>query len=497
MKLNIKVAAALLVSGIAMAGCNKDFDKTNTNPNGVAFTTPESLVEDAVYDIVTRNQTRALRLTNELMQVHVTTVNSDEIHRYIIRPAESDYMWNNWYVELTNIRDMYNNAKKLNDPAFQGVALILEAWVFSLLTDVYGDVPYSEALKGNSDHIYQPKFDAQKDIYADLLRKLEEANTVLQTAKTYTADVVSREPIFGKAIDMSNPETGSTNFRNAWRKFGNTLYLRLLLRVSGKAELNAVEKIKEICETKKSSYPMFNSNAESAVLRFTNTAPYVSAFNTYRDFDFNGDNGLSQFFINTLNDWEDPRRASWANTVGVSNYEGVPSGYLPGQIPERLSTYRVALKNEPLLGNIINYPELQFMLAEAALKGYFTGDPKTYYENGVNNAITFWNQTVPAGHLDKPGIAWDAAETDAQKLEKIITQKYFTLFFTDFQMWIEHRRTGYPTLPIGPGVQNNQQMPARLKYPVAVQTLNRVNYQSAVEAMGGDDINVKVWWNKQ
>lgn len=497
MKLTIKLLSALAVSVIGMASCNKNFDSINTNPNTVPNTAPESLIENAIYDVVTRNQTRALRITNELMQVHVTTSNSDEIHRYIIRPSESDYMWNNWYLQLMNIRDMYNNARILEDPGYMGISRILEAWVFSLITDTYGDVPYSEALKGYSEKLYQPKFDAQKDIYADLFAKLEEANTLLQTDKTYSLDQISRDPIYGKALATASNDAAIAGpaFRAAWRKFGNTLYLRLLLRTSSKGDLNSVGKIKEIAETKKNSYPMFASNAESGVLRFTNTPPYVSAFNTYRDFDFNGDNGLSRFFINTLNDWEDPRRNSWANQAG-GVFEGIPSGYLPGAIPERMSTYKAALKNEPLLGNIINYPELQFMLAEAALKGYISGDPKTYYDNGVTNAITFWNQALPAGHLARPEIDLNAVATNEEKLERIITQKYFTYFFTDFQMWFEYRRTGYPDLPKGPGLQNNGQMPSRLKYPVSVQALNKVNYDKASAAMGGDDINVKVWWNK-
>ena len=168
---------------------------------------------------------------------------------------------------------------------------------------------------------------------------------------------------------------------------------------------------------------------------------------------------------------------------------------MPGQVPERLSFYLATLKNEPRLGNILSYPELQFILAEAALKGYSTGNARTLYENGVNNAITFWALTVPTGHLAKPGVAWVDAETDAQKLEKIITQKYFTFFFTDFQSWFEYRRTGYPDLPIGPGVQNNRILPTRLVYPTIVQSLNRVNYNEAVSRMGGDNMLIKVWWD--
>ena len=477
------LTVVVLAIGLTATSCSKNFEEINTSPNTLPAVLPESLIEPTLFDVVRANQTRALRLTHELMQVHVTTINSDEIHRYIIRPSESDYMWRNWYLPLTNFRDMYDRAKFLapSRPAYNtymGMARILEVWVFSLLTDTYGDVPFSEALKGKEEGIFQPKFDSQKGIYDSLFARLEEANTLLALNNAVTVD-----PLF--AGDAAK-----------WRKFGNSLYLRLLMRVSQKAEMNAPAKIKEMLETNTAKYPVMTSNADAAVLRFTTTPPYTSAFNTYRDYDFNGDNGLTQFFINTLNSWTDPRLTKWATTVGVSNYEGIPSGYAPGNQPERLSAYQPALKNEPLLGNILNYAEVQFLMAEAALKGYYNGNPKKLYENGVTNAITFWGLTVPTDHLLKPGVAWVATETVAQKLEKIITQKYFTLFFTDFQSWFEHRRTGYPVLPVGPGVQNGGEMPARLKYPVLVQSLNRTNYEAAVAAMGGDDINVKVWWQK-
>jgi hypothetical protein len=488
MKANTIIFGTLLVMAASVLGsCSKDFEKTNTNPNTLPAVRPESLLESSVYNLVQANQTRALRLTHELMQVHVTTINSDEIHRYIIRPSESDYMWRVWYLQLTNFRDMYEKSATLRPnqayySSYMGMARIMEAWVFSLLTDTYGDVPYSEALEGR-EGIYQPKFDTQKSIYDSLFVRLEEANSLLALNNAIPDPLKPRDPLY--AGDIAR-----------WRKFGNSLYLRLLMRVSKKAEMNAPQKIKEILETNVANYPIMANNAESAVLRFTTTPPFVSAFNTYRDYDFNGDNGLTQFFINKLNLWDDPRRTKWATVVGTSNWEGIPSGYASGQQPDRLSAYLPALKNEPLLGNILNYPELQFLMAEAALKGYYNGNAKTIYENGVNNAITFWGLTVPTGHLLKPDVAWVDTETMEQKLEKIITQKYFTLFFTDFQSWFEHRRTGYPRLPVGPGVQNNGEMPARLKYPVLVQSLNRTNYEAAVAAMGGDDINIKVWWQK-
>ena len=474
-----KIIAALLVT-ISLVSCTKDFKELNTSKDGAEYTTPETLLGPAIHDVIKRNLNRCLRLTHELMQVHVTLSDSDEIHRYVIRPLESDYMWNNWYLQLTNIKDIYDGGKAINSNAYMAMSLILDSWVYSLITDVYGDVPYFDANKGRQG-VLQPKFDRQKDIYQDLFRKLEEANELLKSA-SLTDDEKTLDPLYQG--DLAK-----------WRKFGNSLYLRLLLRVSGTGELNATDKILEIVDTRKSNYPIFTSNNDSAILKFQSTAPYLSEFHEYRDIDFRTNSSYGAFFIDNLNNWGDPRRDKWASKRdGV--FEGIPSGYPVGQIPAPQSQYLATLKSEPLLGNIINYPELQFILAECALKGYIPGDAQTYYQAGATAAITMWGLTVPAGYFTDTAAAWDENDTTPRKLEKIILQKYYALFFTDFQSWIEYRRTEFPTLPKGQGLQNDGVMPTRLKYPVNVQTLNRENYREAVANMGGDDLKTKVWWNK-
>ncbi|MNL19259.1 Starch-binding associating with outer membrane [compost metagenome] len=144
----------------------------------------------------------------------------------------------------------------------------------------------------------------------------------------------------------------------------------------------------------------------------------------------------------------------------------------------------------------MNYAELQFILAEASVRGLVSGAAQTYYENGVKAAITMWGYTVPADYLTATTAKWDPTNNAYQMTEKIMLQKYYALFFTDFQQWFEYRRTGFPILPKGEGLQNGGQMPSRLKYPVNLQSLNSANYKEAVANMGGDDLNVKVWWNK-
>ncbi|RNI29903.1 SusD/RagB family nutrient-binding outer membrane lipoprotein [Rufibacter immobilis] len=478
--LTLATAASLIASS-----CNDGFEELNQNPNTSEAATPETLLASAFYNVVTRNQNRALRLTNELMQVHVTTNNSDEIHRYVIRPSESDYMWNGWYLQRTNFLDMYQSAASTNVSAvqnrnFMGIALIGEVWVMSQLTDMFGDVPYTEANRGR-EFLLQPKFDAQKDIYVDLFRKLEEANQHFKANQTFEPDFKPLDPIYNGDITK-------------WRKFGNSLYLRLLMRASGKPEVNAAAKINEIY-TKPAEYPIFQNNDESAMFRFTTTPPYTSGFFNYRDFDFNGDNSLSEFFIDNLNNWNDPRLPLWA-TKSEGIFQGIPSGYKVGEVPPAKSRYLPALKEEARLGNIINYAEVQFILAEAAVEGFISADPKTFYDKGVEAGITMWGVPMPADYLTNPMVAWDAGANKFMMLEAIMLHKYYALFFTDFQQWHEYRRTGHPVLPKGEGLQNGGVMPSRFKYPVIVQSLNGANYNQAVIDMGGDDLNTKVWWNK-
>ncbi len=483
MKNIIKIS---LIGMVFLTSCTKDFANINTNPNTTIAATPQSLLAPTIHDLVARNANRAERIGNELMQYTVTSNDSREFQRYVIRPSESDYMWRNWYLQLTNIKDIYANAEATQQPAhetYKGISLILESWVFSMITDMFGDAPFSEANRGYLDKNISPKFDRQKDIYAGIFQKLEEANELLKGGTNLPEEIKELEPLY--AGDAK-----------AWRKFGNSLYLRLLMRVSSKSELDPVATIHRIVDLEKALYPMFENNGESAVLKFTSTAPLLSPFTTWRDFDFNGDKGYSEFFINTLSEWDDPRLPIFATEYTLGVYSGMQSGYSTGSAPERQSTIPLSFKNEPRLGNIMNYAELQFILAEASLKGYITSPAKGHYDEGVKNAITFWDVIVPDDYLLKQEIAWDDTETEDGKMDRIFKQKFFTLYFTDFQAWNEYRRTGFPTLIKGPGLRNGGKMPSRLNYPINIGTLNRKSYEEAVAAMGGDDINTKVWWNK-
>jgi len=472
------ICTIIFLVSVSISSCKRNFEALNTNPNTSDHALPQALLAPAIASVVSANMNRAQRITNELMQVTVNMGDTDgKIFRYDILAPEADYMWNSWYLQLANFNDVYQGGVDNASPTYQGIALICEAWIYSMLTDTYGDVPFTQAGQAKNG-LFTPAFDKQELIYTGIFQALEKANTLLTSGTNVLA---ASDPIYaGNAA--------------AWRKFGNSLYLRLLLRVSAKASLNTPAKIKEMIDTKASTYPLMGSNNDSAILKWNGVSPYVSPFATWRAADWYTPK-LASFFVDNLNEWSDPRIAKWATVVN-GGYSGVPSGYAVGQAPAAQSTLVTPLQTEALLGNVMNYGELQLILAECAIKGYTAKSAQTYYETGVTNAIAMWGYTLPTNYLTYQLVKWDDTYTLDHKMELIHLQKYYAMFFTDFEQWFEYRRTGHPVLPKGAGLKNGGVMPARLNYPVYVQSTNSENYNAAVASQGPDKISTQVWWQK-
>jgi hypothetical protein len=506
-----KSAILLSMFGLLLSSCTKDFQEINTDPNNIPHALPQQLLAPALVSTLSYNMIRNRNFNNELMQVTVDMSDAEgKVFRYDYRSNWSDYLYNGWYSELTNFKDIYKIASDTTstnyNKSYMGVSLICQSWIYSLLTDTYGDIPYFESNKAKKEEgsIMEPAFDKQKDIYLDIFKRLEEANILLSEGSAITA---SSDPVYNGSISK-------------WRKFGNSLYLRLLLRVSGKAEVasDVIAKFKQIVDNP-SAYPIMTNNDESAILKWTGISPYTSPLLTVREQDFRAP-GIASFFIDNLVIWRDPRidlgygtgtptlTNRWAIAPYQGAFEGIPSGYSPGNAPVRKSYFYSITNNnntgptlmsEPLAGMIMNYAELKFILAEAAVKGWIAGDAETYYDDGAKNSITLWlpNWSVPVTtYLQDAAMEWIPGATVDEKMERIHLQKYYALFLNDLQQWFEYRRTGHPALPQGSGLRNNGIMPARMTYPVYVQSTNPTNYQIAVASQGPDVISTQVWWQK-
>lgn len=502
-KLIYKISCLVLLGTLGLSSCTKDFTQINTNPNTTFFALPQQLLAPALVSVEGYNMLRNRNFNNELMQVTVNMTDAEgQVFRYDFRSNWADYLYNGLYTELTNFKDIYKLASQevTYNKSYMGISLVCQAWIYSILTDTYGDIPYFQSNLAKDSSIYEPRFDRQKDIYLDLFKKLEDANTLLTTG---TGIVASSDPVFGGNIAK-------------WRKFGNSLYLRLLLRISGKAEVSTdvIAKIKDMIDVRASSYPIMASNDESAILRWTGVGPYTSPYIGVREQDFRSP-AIASFFMDHLVAWNDPRidiptyGTNGINRWGIAPYQGaylgVPSGYAPGENPQKKSyfyssTSTSSLQTEPMTGLMMTYPEVKFILAEAAAKGWISGSAETYYNDGVQNSILQWlptKWTTPVTtYLANADMQWLPTLTMDEKMERIHMQKYYALFLTDMQQWFEYRRTGHPTLSKGAGLRNNGVMPARMTYPVYVQSTNPTNYKIAVAAQGPDVISTQVWWQK-
>ncbi len=474
-----KIAACIVLMGLMASSCTKKFEETNVDPNLIDQISPGTLLNPIIYNVSSFNMQRADDITFNLMQVALPYPSpSGGVHRYDMSENQGNSTWNNHYQWLNNVKEMYTASVKAKNGNYQGIAMVLNAWMYSNLTDCFGDIPMEEASHAEEDATFRPKFNTQKEVYTKILADLDSANKLFNTATPmpYASDILYANNV------------------TKWKKFCNSLRLRLLLRVSKKAEMNAWAQIRTMVDNP-TQYPVFASNAEAAILSISGVAPLMSPW--ARAIDFTTFRAVGKFFLDSLNALNDPRRPKFASQAksipgGTAiGYQGIPSGYTgsESQFNYTPSNVTAALVTAPMINIIMSYAEVQFIKAELEWRYGNAAAAKTAYEAGTKAAIEQWGLTMATDYFtSNPNAAYNGT------LPRIMLQKYYALYFNDYQQWFEYRRTGLPVMPVADGMLNNKIMPVRFKYPINVRTLNPENYNKAAAACGNDDINFKSWW---
>lgn len=483
MKNKVSKFCTVLIAAVMLTSCDRTFEEINTDTSKINTPTAGSLLMPIQYNMAANAYTRANNFTFDIMQDMVDFPNEgNTLSRYYITESTGNSYWNASYKWLKQNKDMYDFAVKQGDKNYQAIALVLNAWMYANLTDTFGDIPFSEASRVD-EVITQPKFDKQKDIYIKLLEDLKTANSLFVTTQT----ISDPDLIFGASTSAAGVVK--------WKKFCNSLSLRLLGRILKRnGEIDVHGKIQEIVNNP-TVYPLMTSNADTAGLDITGIAPLLPPI--ARPQDFTTGRAAAEFFVETLKNNNDPRLTTFftqAKDIATQQnigYKGVPAGYVPGtSFSYQPSNMNQNLAKAPLKILIYPYAELQLTLAEFAQKGIISGNAQALYENGVKAAIEQWGGVVPANYFTNPNVAYNGT------LERIMLQKYVALFFVDQQQWYEKRRTGFPVLPNNGGLLNDGKLPQRLMYPTQPRILNAANYQAASQSIGGDDINTINWWNK-
>jgi hypothetical protein len=510
MKTQLKVTLICIAALFVAISCDNNFEDINTNNNVPTSVTPDLLLSGVIRNTLNNQVGEAWGIGNIVVQ-HTAKIQFVNEDRYLW--GELNGIWNTVYGNMRNVQNIIDFAQSAEPVQnnYLGVALVMKSWMFSLATDAYGDIPYSEAIKGKLSGLYQPQYDEQETIYAGILADLETANTILGTS----AEAISGDILYG----------GGSSAVLKWRKLANSLRLRYLMRISGVQ--NVAADMQEILSNP-TQFPIFESNADNAALVYQASAPnqwplYTTRVGSFDEFR------LSKTLGDYLSSINDPRLRVFGRptqssvAAGTPQIAGVPNGLEDTQAlsynggPQSISrvgyTFACLVCNDngqaaPLAnvarGLLMTYAELQFILAEAREKNLIsTGSAETYYLNGINANHAYYQAivpasyaidlTLPADYFTQTAVAYTG--TAAEKLAKIANQKWVALFFNGLEAWFDWRRTGLPVLVPGASNLNDNLIPVRFIYPQSEQSLNATNRNAAVARQGIDDINTPVWWD--
>jgi hypothetical protein len=473
-----------------VGACTDDFVSINDDP-----IEPTAVPEDLLF-------TRSLRKAmlddftwqvgehlhpNMFVQHFANSTPSFNTDRYEVNNGWLTRYWDIAYTDYGKdiqqvIEQTQGDPQKVNKLA---QARIWKVFVVHRLTDFFGDIPYSEAFQGDETPVYDP----QEEIYRDLFAELDAAVAQFdpgQQDRFGSADVLYQDDV------------------TRWQQFANSLRLRLALRVSavdrGLAEQQAQAAVNG------PSGLIASNEASARLLPSGGSRTERNPLATVMGFQ---DSRVSQTLETTLRDLNDPRLSVYiAPAVGdeFDERRGFPNGLTASQIQqENVARFSIAgevfqTPSNPI--SVLSHSEVRFLQAEAAVRGLTRGDPGALYEQGVEAVMQRY--AVPSAdveaYLAQPEVAWDPADSDDEKVRKIILQKWLALFGrSGFEAWSEYRRTGLPELqPIGAtsGGGTGGIVPRRVPYPESEDFLNTENHEAAVARLGeGDTYLSRMWWD--
>lgn len=511
MKTTYKFLLLLGLVSFLVAGCTKDFEEINTDPNKAISVPTYALLTNAQFQFST-NMFDAWwgGRQSMLWSQYWSQNNYTDEDRYSIRQNTNSGYWRTFYLITTDLEEII---KINNDPEKKDLvsayasnanqiatAMIMKAWMVQHLTDLYGDIPYSQAWMGTEGN-FLPAYDKQETIYKDVIAKLDAATAMIEVEGKGWAQ---GDIIYGG--DMSK-----------WKKFANSLKLRMAMRIKKVDATLGTQLANEALAA-----GVLESNADNAVFQFLasppNNAPMWGAYNV----DNRTDHSVTQQFVHLLKGVPvggaekvnpfaglvDPRLPIFAQPVADptmlgEGIQGMPYGMddnFTKQIGDKgASRPGTAILAADFAAIYMNYSEIAFIKSE------MNGWDQAEYENGVRASLEYWG--VAQADIDA-----FMAGLPAATQETVLTQKYIALYTQGYEAWSEYRRTGFPKTLVHPGEVTWKQadgttvifetligedIPRRMTWPQEEQTLNGSNYSAAVSAFGqADAFESRVWWDK-
>ncbi len=480
-----KILSVIAALG-AITACG-DLTSINSNPNGPTDVDPPSILANAVQDVVRGvDGVDALNIRGGgLWAQYYSEIQYRDEDKYIVRSGTSGG-WGFYNSDLEDFQRMIVKGTAANRPNWTAVGRIMKSYVFSVMTEAMGDLPYTQALKG--DTVLQPAYDRQQVIYDSLFASLAKASSDIDP------------PGFGFP-------TGDLLYggnMTKWKKFANSLRLRLAIHLSNANPAKAATEAAAAVAA-----GVFASATDNAQLAFLGTSPNQNPI--YEDVHVGNrdDYGMSKTFVDTLRSWNDPRLPVFSQLnrdpdTTTRTYRGLPNGLNDGEGPalkfiSRIGAFWRETPDAPLA--LLTYSEVLFLEAEARERGWLTTGPSAaqLYLDAIAASMQQYGISAAAiaTYQGQARVAYDAAgATLAGHLQQIAYQKWVSLFMQVMESWTEVRRTGVPALV--PGCRAvMRHIPERLPYSDNEGVLNKANLDAAVAAQAfsaSNDIAKPLWF---
>jgi len=465
----------LILALVVISGCNNFDDDINKNPN---LPSEASNTQLLAYAMRWLPETTASASAPLYVQ-HISEAEYITLSRY----ETVFYNFYGWYSgPLMNIEKVLTaqNFNVLEGPVEnqKAVAKILKAYFYWYATDRWGDLPYSEALKGNQN--FTPAYDTQESIYNSLFTLLDEANAEI------IAGNISNDIVYGGNVTR-------------WKKLANTIHMLMALRLS---KINPAKGAAEF--NKALTGGIMTANTDN--LTYVHLSDPNNWNYWYNVFSVQNREwyAVSKPLVDYMLPVNDPRLATFANKNEAGQYAGLVYGLQGNEV----NTGVYQKKNISLLGTsmrqpttpvyLVTYAQALFAKAEAAKLGWIPGgdtEAALNYNLAIDQSVRQWNNNVTTGlaaMMSQPQIQYDPAKA----LEQIGYQRWVHLFLNGYEAWAEWRRTGYPLL-VAPSNNNGREIPRREAYPTQEEQNNAQHYSEAIQRLGGtNDLYGRIWWDK-
>lgn len=465
----------LIFAAAWLAGCQKDLERTNINPNEPTVVQPDYLLSNGIKSNVDTYWGSDATMETSLLYIQYwAKIQYPDPDRYIPASTNIQTVWNNFYAQgIADFTKLAELGDTLHNPNYKAVGIIMRSWIFQVLTDLYGDIPYTQA--GNIDKYLTPVYDSQRVVYRGLLAELKNAVNTISP---------SDNPILGDSLLAGN--------MNSWKKFANGLRSRIALRLADRDPAAAKAVFAELAAEGNFFLTAGDREVKLNYLTSPNQNPVGKNRETRNDYR------ISKTVVDKLKALKDPRLSIYAALPADTNtYIGVTNG-LSADSASRLGFSKTSDVGAVFTATqapayVFTYAEQLFILAEAAQRNLISGNAADLYAQAIRASFKQYGITGAQvdAYLAQPAVAYDASNFK----KSIGEQKWLALFSEGLEAFAEWRRLDYPQLkPAYTGALQGK-MPLRLTYPSSEQALNGANYKAAVARQGADLLTTKVWFD--